>query len=117
MRVGFAAIDDIAEFNAAGICVKSSDEITPDALKAIAEVRHGADGSVHVRMHDKLRALEKLGRHLGLFRHEVAMSGNIEHGVRDDPRSAHDILLARVQAILARREANDGLDPPDATIG
>jgi hypothetical protein len=116
MRVGLAGIGDVCEFNAAGVAVHPSCQMSEDALNAIAEVRYCADGSVRVRMHDKLGALEKLGRHLGLFRHEVAMSGNIEHGVRDDPRSANDILLARVQAMLARDEAHDDLDQPDGQV-
>ena len=113
MRVGLAKIDDVCEFNEAGALVKESDKITPDALAAIAEIRHGADGSVRVRMHDKLGALEKLGRHLGLFKHEVVLSGNIEHDVRDIG-SAPALLLDRVTRLLDARAANENAAEPAA---
>lgn len=44
-----------------------SSRIDPLARRAIAKVRRMERGALRIEMHDKLGALELLGRHLGLF--------------------------------------------------
>lgn len=50
-----------------GVSVKSSDEIHPDKIGAIAEVTERKDKKVSVKMVDKRQALVDLGKALGLF--------------------------------------------------
>ncbi|HEY0833729.1 MAG TPA: terminase small subunit [Azospirillum sp.] len=50
------------------VVITDSDKLKPDAAAAILEVSQTKDGTLKVRMHDKLGALVKIGQHLGMFR-------------------------------------------------
>lgn len=51
-----------------------TDQLTEEQKKALAGIKHGKYG-VEVSSCDKVRALELLGRHLGMFRDKVEVSG------------------------------------------
>ena len=65
-RIAFADPRDVLEWDAGGVTLKDSSELSEDAVRAVAEVSETAIG-VRVKMHDKVRALDSLARHLGLF--------------------------------------------------
>ncbi len=44
-----------------------SDNLPPKLAAAIAEVTRSANGTIKIKMHDKVGALTKLGLHLGVF--------------------------------------------------
>lgn len=44
-----------------------TEDLSQDQTKAIASIKEGRNG-IELKMHDKLRALEKLGEHLGMWR-------------------------------------------------
>jgi len=72
--IAFSNIGDIVSWCPNGLSVKSADELTPEILSAIADVSKSAvkeGGMVRVRLYDKLRALELLGKYLGLFTERV----------------------------------------------
>ena len=69
-KIAFSNIVDYLEWGSEGIRPLASNELNEDATAAVAELRetrtrHGV--GLHVKLWDKLRALEMLGRHLGLF--------------------------------------------------
>lgn len=49
-----------------GAVVKDTSELTADQQAAIAGIKQGANG-VELKLCDKLKALELLGRHMGMF--------------------------------------------------
>jgi len=57
-----------------GVAMLDSAEIDDDTAAAIAEVAQTRDG-IKIKFHDKLGALEKIGKHLGMFPTKVEMSG------------------------------------------
>lgn len=65
-RVAFADVRDLMEWGPDGAVPRESRELSPDAAAAVAEVSVNR-GSVKVRKYDKIKALELLGRWLGLF--------------------------------------------------
>lgn len=67
--IGFTSMNDICSWSEDGVTLHHSDDIPHMANAAIAEVRESgtARGGVLVKMHSKLKALEMLGRHLGMF--------------------------------------------------
>lgn len=88
-KVGFSDIRQIIEWRAVNrqlfdgdgepvdvpelvIDIKDSDSVTPEAAAALAEVSRTKDGTVKIKMHDKLGALVRIGHHLGMFRTPVA---------------------------------------------
>ncbi len=64
--VGFARATDYVTVANQEVILTDTSELTEQQASAIASVRQSKNG-VEVRMHDKLRALELLGRHLGMF--------------------------------------------------
>lgn len=52
------------------------DQLAPDLQAAVSEVKLGREG-FSIKMHDKLGALEKLGRHLGMFTDNVNLNGRL----------------------------------------
>ncbi len=57
-----------------GVAMLDSAEIDDDTAAAIAKVAQTRDG-IRIEFHDKLGALEKIGKHLGMFPAKVEVSG------------------------------------------
>jgi phage terminase small subunit len=53
----------------------SSDEIDDVTAAAIAEISQNEKGSLKIKLHDKRAALVDLGRHLGMFKEKVEVTG------------------------------------------
>ena len=110
-HLGFARMDDYAEWGPKGVTLKQSEGLTEDQLRAVGEVsetvtQHG--GTIRFKLHDKLGALEKLGKHLGLFVERVEHSGSVNTGVLvvpESPDNWHDAVRDS-QASLTGTSAN-----------
>lgn len=82
-RVALANADDILDTKTATL----KEGVSRDDTAAVASVRvktiPTADGQGverEIKLHDKLKALELLGRHLGMFTDKVEHSGSIDTG-------------------------------------
>ena len=53
---------------------KETAELSADQRAAIASIKQGANG-VDIKLHDKIKALELLGRHIGMFNDKLSLSG------------------------------------------
>ena len=53
-------------------------ELTENQKRALAVIKKGRDG-FEVKPYDKVRALELLGKHLGMFTEKVEMSGQVNN--------------------------------------
>lgn len=60
------------------VCIKNTDELTDDQKAAISSIKQGANG-IEIRFHDKNDALTALGRHVGMFRDKLELSGTINN--------------------------------------
>lgn len=76
-RIAFSDIRSIMEFDSNSVKVKDSSKIHSDAAAAIQSVEHhrtegekSSSSTVKVKLHDKIRALDLAGRHLGLWAKE-----------------------------------------------
>ena len=65
-KVAFSDPRDLMEWGPDGLVLKDSRSISDDAAMSVTEVSAGRDGT-KVKRSDRLKALELLGRHLGLF--------------------------------------------------
>lgn len=68
-RVGFADLRKAAEWSGGTVKLKASAELDDDTALALSEISQGPNG-IKIKMHDKLAALDKLARHLGMFKGE-----------------------------------------------
>jgi phage terminase small subunit len=69
-RIGFSDPRLVASWGSKGVELKESKTLDDDAAACLAEVhsKHGEFGlELKFKLHDKVAALDKLARHLGLF--------------------------------------------------
>lgn len=87
--VAFARLDDFATWDGDDVTLKPSDQVDEAKLPALREIVatvetfDGDTGSrttrrIQVRQHDKIRALELLGRHVGLFKEGGLPEGEVK---------------------------------------
>ena len=55
-----------------------TEELTEDQKKAIAVIKKGRDG-FEVKPYDKIRALELIGKHIGMFADKVELNGQVNN--------------------------------------
>ncbi|HEX3971322.1 MAG TPA: terminase small subunit [Stellaceae bacterium] len=106
-RIAFTDIADFMEWDEAGnIALKASAAISPDDRAAIAElkVKRGEQGvNARLKLHDKLRALDRLARLMGLYGKKSFVT--IDH--EQERRDANEILRERLMKIVARGEKKE----------
>jgi phage terminase small subunit len=73
-RIGFADIRRVVSWGPDGVVVLDSATIDDDAAAVVAEVCKTGAG-IRVKLRDKVGALEKLGRHLSMFKDKVEVAG------------------------------------------
>lgn len=59
-----------------GVALVPSEKIDSDTALAISEISQTANG-IKIKMHDKRAALVDIGRHLGMFKDKVELSGSL----------------------------------------
>ena len=67
-----------------------TDRLTPDQVKALSGIKRGKYG-IEVAQCDKVKALELLGRHLGMFKDKIELSGI------DEEKSKLDNLILQMR--------------------
>ena len=72
--IGFAKATDYVIVTNGRVCIKNTDELTEQQIRAIAGIKEGANG-VEVKLNSKEKALELLGRHLGMWNDKLDVSG------------------------------------------
>lgn len=58
--------------------ITPTDKLPKEKQKAISNIKETRNG-IEVNTHDKVRALELLGKHLGMFKEKVEVSGHINN--------------------------------------
>ena len=90
-RIGFADLSRIGQWSDKGFALKDSSELDPEltaAISEVAEIKHRDESTgVKVKMHDKLGALDRLAKILGLYR-----------DVPDDNRS---VAITQITVVLS----------------
>lgn len=69
-KIGFANMADYTVWGPNGVALKDSTQLTMDQTAAISEVSETiteAGGSIRFKLHNKIAALERIGKHLGMF--------------------------------------------------
>jgi phage terminase small subunit len=84
-----------------------SAKVSPAARRLLASVKQSKDGSVEIKMHDQLKALELLGRYAGAFKDIRELSG---------PGGGPVALTAAYQPGQARQLSNEQLEALVAQI-
>lgn len=75
--IAFARATDYAEVRDGCVKIKNTAGMTEDQIRAIAGIKEGKFG-IEVKLNDKEKALELLGRHLGMFKDKVELFGSLD---------------------------------------
>lgn len=65
-KIGFANVTDFLSVINGRVLIKSTQEMEKDKIGAISGIKSGMNG-IEVKLNDKVKALELLGKHLGMF--------------------------------------------------
>lgn len=64
--IAFADVTDIVSYNGSNVVIKPTEELPRETRKIISGIKEGQFGT-EVKTYDRIRALELLGKHLGMF--------------------------------------------------
>lgn len=84
--IAFARATDYAEVKGECVCIKDTDTLDEQQIRAIAGIKEGKYG-IELKLNDKEKALELLGRHLGMFKDKLEVSG-----LEEEKKKLGDIL-------------------------
>ncbi len=84
--IAFAKATDYAEVTDECVKIKDTKDLDEQQIRAIAGIKEGKFG-IEVKLNDKEKALELLGRHLGMFKDKVEVSG-----LEEEKKKLGDIL-------------------------
>ena len=70
--------DDSTEVSYQTVALKNTAELSPEQRAAILGIKQGANG-VEVKLHDKIKALELLGRHIGMFNDKLEVKATVDN--------------------------------------
>lgn len=65
------------------VIVNPTDQLTEEQVRAIAGIKEGANG-IEVKLNDKEKALELLGRHLGMWNDKVDIAADVDLNIAID---------------------------------
>ncbi len=71
-KIAFADIKDFASFDKDGVIFYSSDKVDGTVISEVTSNRIGDKINMKFKLHDKMKALEMLGKHLRIFGDEIA---------------------------------------------
>ena len=84
--IAFAKATDYVSIKDDEVLLRDTDKLTEAQVRAIAGIKQGKNG-IELKLNDKEKALELLGRHLGMFKDKVEVSG-----LEDEKKKLDDIL-------------------------
>lgn len=102
-RIAFGNKRAVMAWGPDGVVLKDSETLTEDEAAIVAEVKEtkaAAGGSIALKTHDKVKALELLGKHVGMFTDKVELTG--KGGGPITTKSERDLTDDELAAELAR---------------
>lgn len=73
-KIGFAKITDFVSIEGPLVRIKETAAMPQDKLGVIAGIKEGANG-IEIKLNDKEKALELIGRHLGMWNDKLDVKG------------------------------------------
>ena len=108
--IGFSKATDYVTIESGCAVINDTSGLTDAQRGAIASIERTKYG-IKIRLHDKVRALEKLGEHLGLFDSRVGQNQNIENNIFDviNESTRKEIDTSAIPEIESPAESGDDL--------
>jgi len=74
-KIGFVDIKDVVTWAGNRIRIRPSEEIDGTLLAEISETETENGGTLKIKLNDRMKALELLGKHLGMFTDKLEVNG------------------------------------------
>lgn len=84
--IAFAKATDFVQISHGNVILTDTSKLSENQIKAIAGIKEGKNG-IELKLNDKEKALELLGRHLGMFKDKLEVSG-----LEEEKKKLGDIL-------------------------
>lgn len=88
--IAFARITDFVEIKDGYVKIKDTEGLSEFQIKAISGIKQGKSG-IEIKLNDKEKALDFLGRHLGMWNDKLQVSG------LEDEKSKLDDLIKQMR--------------------
>ena len=113
-RIAFADPRELMRWGPDGVELRPSEVLSPEAAAQVSEVAEGRGGVIRLKKHDKLKALELLGRHLGMFadRLHAEVSGPGGTPLREDKRILVQFVAGEGERTFRERSLSPSPEPP-----
>lgn len=95
-------MSDIADWNQSGISFKESSSLSEGArvsIQQIEQVMNEYGGTIKIKQYDKIRALELLGKHLGMFTEKAEVAHTFQRPHADVPDEDLEIAIEEGEKI------------------
>lgn len=79
-KIGFSDMKKYVTWGPGGVTLKDSSELEDEDAACISEVSESkaiTGGSIKFKLHDKVKSLELLGKHLGMFADRIDLQGEL----------------------------------------
>lgn len=101
-KIAFSDQRKVMTWGLSGVKLRDSESLTEDDAAIVSEVSEtitAAGGSLKLKTHDKVKALELLGKHLGMFKDKVEITGK-----NGGPVESQTVIVdeAAIQAAVAK---------------
>jgi phage terminase small subunit len=84
-KIAFSDLKDFVKWSKSGrIGLRPCDQVDGRVLAAIEETVNGKSRTKKVKLYDKLKALELLGKHLGMFSDNLNVNADMKVTIVDD---------------------------------
>lgn len=113
--IAFADPGDFFDWGPDGVRVKDKDGLTPQQRRIVSEVSQTvteAGGTIKVKLHPKLEAIEKLAKHLGMFKELHEHTGKNGEAIEVNLNTATDEFISRISRLAARGRPNGSAEEP-----
>lgn len=105
--IAFGRKKDLMKWGPEGLKLIDSDTLTDDQAALVSEIKEtvtSAGGTLSLKTHDKVKALELLGRHVGLFSDKLEVTGKDGGPIRTKAELA-ELSDQDLEAFIAARGA------------
>jgi len=111
-KIAFADIGEYVEFNNNMVTLRDSGKVDTSVISEVQSTQYG----VKIKLHNKANALEMIGKHLGMFKDKVEVTG--KDGGPIQVEATLNVLRSKFDAIVARaaNQLKDDLNKEGETI-
>lgn len=78
--IAFLDTTELVKVKGRRVMLTNTEDLTEGQRRAVASIKKGKNG-VELSTYDKIKALELIGRHLGMFKDKVEVSGSVDAGL------------------------------------